>query len=124
MDLDAEIFLRNGPSFFYRHLPFWGAVWVERIIKILIPLFIVLLPIFTYLPALLNLSPKIKLALLYEALKSIERRVTHENRMLLLTELEILEKRVEDLRVSVFQTKELYDLRMHIAMVRDQLKQA
>ncbi|MEY3485284.1 MAG: hypothetical protein RLZZ586_1007 [Pseudomonadota bacterium] len=59
MDMDAEIFLRDGPSFFYRHLPFWGAVWVERFIKILIPLLIVLIPVFTYLPAIFNLSLKV-----------------------------------------------------------------
>ncbi|MEY2797622.1 MAG: hypothetical protein RLZZ119_1103, partial [Pseudomonadota bacterium] len=74
IDLDAEIFLKDGPSFFYRHLPFWGAVWLERVIKILIPLLIILLPIFTYLPVILNLSLKIRLGRLYKTLKTIEKR--------------------------------------------------
>jgi hypothetical protein len=124
MDLDAEIFLRNGPSFFYRHLPFWGAVWVERIIKILIPLLIILLPIFTYLPTILNVSLKIKLARLYKILKTIENRFGREDHAKLFKELDALEERVERYNISAFQTKEFYDLRMHIAMVRDQLKQA
>lgn len=125
MDLDADIFLKDGPSFFYRHLPFWGAVWLERVIKILIPLLIILLPIFTYLPVLLNLSLRIKLGRLYKTLKSIEKRfMTSEESGTLFDELDALEKRIERLHIPAMQSKELYDLRMHIALVRDQFKQA
>jgi TRAP transporter TAXI family solute receptor len=125
IDLDAEIFLKDGPSFFYRHLPFWGAVWLERVIKILIPLLIILLPIFTYLPVILNLSLKIRLGRLYKTLKTIERRfAASKNTDELLSGLNDLENRIERLNVSAIQSKELYDLRMHIALVRDQLKQA
>lgn len=125
IDLDAEIFLKDGPSFFYRHLPFWGAVWLERVIKILIPLLIILLPIFTYLPAILNLSLKIRLGRLYKSLKSIEKRfASSRNTHGLMSELDDLERRIERLKVSAIQSKEVYDLRMHIALVRDQLKQA
>ncbi len=125
VDLDAEIFLKDGPSFFYRHLPFWGAVWLERVIKILIPLLIILLPIFTYLPAILSLSLKIRLGRLYKSLKNIEKRFASSEKVdRLFVELNDLEKRIERLNVSALQSKELYDLRMHIALVRDQLKQA
>jgi TRAP transporter TAXI family solute receptor len=125
IDLDAEIFLKDGPSFFYRHLPFWGAVWLERVIKILIPLLIILLPIFTYLPVILNLSLKIRLGRLYKTLKTIEKRfAASKNTDELLSGLNDLENRIERLNVTAIQSKELYDLRMHIALVRDQLKQA
>jgi len=125
IDLDAEIFLKDGPSFFYRHLPFWGAVWLERVIKILTPLLIILLPIFTYLPVILNLSLKIRLGRLYKTLKTIEKRfAASKNTDELLSGLNDLENRIERLNVSAIQSKELYDLRMHIALVRDQLKQA
>ena len=125
IDLDAEIFLKDGPSFFYRHLPFWGGVWLERVIKILIPLLIILLPIFTYLPVILNLSLKIRLGRLYKTLKTIEKRfAASKNTDELLSGLNDLENRIERLNVSAIQSKELYDLRMHIALVRDQLKQA
>jgi hypothetical protein len=122
MDLDAEIFLRNGPSFFYRHLPFWGAVWVERFIKILIPMLIILIPVFTYLPAIFNLSLKIKLSRLYKILKSIERRSNSSgDASSLYSELVALEDRVQKLRVSAMQSKEVYDLKVHITLVRNQL---
>ena len=123
MDMDAEIFLRDGPSFFYRHLPFWGAVWVERFIKILIPLLIVLIPVFTYLPAILNLSLKVKLSRLYKILKNIEKRSNSpDNYLLLHTELLNLEKRIQQIKVSAMQSKEVYDLKAHVALVRHQLE--
>jgi len=116
MDMDAEIFLRDGPSFFYRHLPFWGAVWVERFIKILIPLLIVLIPVFTYLPAIFNLSLKVKLSRLYKILKNIEKRSNSpDNYLLLHTELLNLEKRIQQIKVSAIQSKEVYDLKAHVA---------
>lgn len=123
MDMDAEIFLRDGPSFFYRHLPFWGAVWVERFIKILIPLLIVLIPVFTYLPAIINLSLKVKLSRLYKILKNIEKRSNSpDNYLLLHTELLNLEKRIQQIKVSAMQSKEVYDLKAHVALVRHQLE--
>ncbi len=123
MDMDAEIFLRDGPSFFYRHLPFWGAVWVERFIKILIPLLIVLIPVFTYLPAIFNLSLKVKLSRLYKILKNIEKRSNSpDNYLLLHTELLNLEKRIQQIKVSAMQSKEIYDLKAHVALVRHQLE--
>ena len=123
MDMDAEIFLRDGPSFFYRHLPFWGAVWVERFIKILIPLLIVLIPVFTYLPAIFNLSLKVKLSRLYKILKNIEKRSNSpDNYLLLHTELLNLEKRIQQIKVSAMQSKEVYDLKAHVALVRHQLE--
>lgn len=125
IDLDAEIFLKDGPSFFYRHLPFWGAVWLERVIKILIPLLLIVLPLVTYLPAILNLSLKIRLGRLYKTLKNIETRFTSSTKAeSLFSELDDLEKRIERLNISALHSKALYDLRMHIALVRDQLKQA
>jgi TRAP transporter TAXI family solute receptor len=123
MDMDAEIFLRDGPSFFYRHLPFWGAVWVERFIKILIPLLIILIPVFTYLPAIFNLSLKVKLSRLYKILKNIEKRSNSpDNYLLLHTELLNLEKRIQQIKVSAMQSKEVYDLKAHVALVRHQLE--
>jgi uncharacterized protein len=125
IDLDAEIFLRDGPSFFYRHLPFWGAVWVERFIKILIPFLIILLPLITYLPAAFNLSLKIKLAVMYKLLKNIERRshlAGHQAN--LVQELNELEERIERLNISTLQTRDLYDLKLHVALVRDRFEQA
>ena len=36
LHVDAEIYLKDGPSFLHRHLPFWTAVWAGRFVKIVI----------------------------------------------------------------------------------------
>ncbi|WP_231969267.1 hypothetical protein [Polynucleobacter necessarius] len=50
MHVDAEIYLKDGPSFLHRHLPFWIAVWVGRFVKMVIPLLVILIPLFAYIP--------------------------------------------------------------------------
>jgi hypothetical protein len=83
---------------------------------------IIFIPVFTYLPAIFNLSLKIKLSRLYKILKSIERRSNSSgNASSLYLELVALEDRVQKLRVSAMQSKEVYDLKVHIALVRNQL---
>ena len=55
-------------------------------------------------------------------LKSIERRSNSSgNASSLYSELVALEDRVQKLRVSAMQSKEVYDLKVHIALVRNQL---
>jgi hypothetical protein len=74
------------------------------------------------LPAIFNLSLKIKLSRLYKILKSIERRSNSSgDASSLYSELVALEDRVQKLRVSAMQSKEVYDLKVHITLVRNQL---
>jgi len=51
LHVDAEIYLKDGPSFLHRNLPFWTAVWVGRFVKIVIPLLVIFIPLFTYIPS-------------------------------------------------------------------------
>jgi uncharacterized protein len=73
LQIDAEIYLKDGPSLLHQHLPFWTAIWVGRLMKILIPLLVILIPIFSYLPAANNLLLRLKLARVYEELKTIDK---------------------------------------------------
>jgi hypothetical protein len=79
--------------------------------------------VFTYLPAIFNLSLKVKLSRLYKILKNIEKRSNSpDNYLLLHTELLNLEKRIQQIKVSAMQSKEVYDLKAHVALVRHQLE--
>mgnify|MGYP003336504780 FL=1 len=112
LQIDAEIYLKDGPSFLHRHLPFWTAVWVGRLMKILIPLLVILIPLFSYLPTANNFLLKLKLARVYEELKKIERNAHNpEMREKNFKELESIETRVSNIKVSRLDAKELYDLR-------------
>ncbi|MBU3538512.1 TAXI family TRAP transporter solute-binding subunit [Polynucleobacter sp. UK-Gri1-W3] len=122
LHVDAEIYLKDGPSFLHRHLPFWTAVWAGRFVKIVIPLLVILIPLFTYIPTTKNFLLRLKLAQVYEELKVIERNA--QNPALKeknFKDLEDIERRVGNMKVSMLDAKELYDLKGHVGEVRVRL---
>ena len=122
LDVDAEIYLKDGTSFLHRHLPFWTAVWAGRFVKIVIPLLVILIPLFTYIPTAKNFLLRLKLAQVYEELKVIEKNA--QNPALKeknFKDLEAIEKRVGNIKVSMLDAKELYDLKGHVGEVRGRL---
>ena len=122
LHVDAEIYLKDGPSFLHRHLPFWTAVWIGRFAKIIIPLIVILIPLFTYIPAAKNFFLRLKLSQVYEELKVIERNALNpELRDKNYRDLESIERRVGNIKVSMLDAKELFDLKGHVGEVRGRL---
>ena len=122
LHVDAEIYLKDGPSFLHRHLPFWTAVWAGRLVKIVIPLLVILIPLFTYIPSAKNFFLRLKLAQVYEELKVIERNAQNpELKEKNFKDLEAIERRVGNIKVSMLDAKELYDLKGHVGEVRGRL---
>jgi hypothetical protein len=119
LQIDSEIYLKDGPSFLHRHLPFWTAVWVERFVRVVIPILAILIPLI----ALRNLSLRIRLSRIYAELKVIERNASdpasRENNRQMLAEIQTL---LNAIKVSSLESKELYDLKGHVNMVRERLK--
>lgn len=124
LQMDSEIYLKDGPSFLHRHLPFWTAVWVGRFARVAIPILAIMIPLFTYIPALRNLGLRIRLSKVYAELKVLERNAGDPNRRAQnREELEAIQARVNAMKVSSLESKELYDLKGHVNMVRERLKQ-
>jgi hypothetical protein len=122
LHVDADIYIKDGPSLLHRYLPFWTAVWVGRFVKIVIPLLVILIPLFTYIPAAKNLILRLKLSQVYEELKALERNA--ENPALReknLKDLEAIEVRVAHMKVARLDAKELYDLKAHVGDTRNRL---
>ncbi|ANJ00052.1 C4-dicarboxylate ABC transporter substrate-binding protein [Polynucleobacter wuianus] len=123
LHVDAEIYLKDGPSFLHRHLPFWTAVWVGRFVKIVIPLLVIFIPLFTYIPSAKNFLLRLKLAQVYTELRELDKNafnpVLKEKN---LKDLEAIERRVNNIKVSMMDSKELYDLKGHVGDVRARLK--
>jgi len=69
---DAKHFLKNGASFLHRHLPFWSVVWVERAIRIILPLLAILIPLFNFLPKLIAMGVDAKTSAVYKKLRVLE----------------------------------------------------
>ncbi len=122
LHVDAEIYLKDGPSLLHRHLPFWTAVWIGRFAKIVIPLLVIFIPLFTYIPAAKNLLLRLKLSRVYEELKVIEKNAANPDlKEKNFKELADIERRVGNIRVSMLDAKELYDLKGHVGEVRGRL---
>lgn len=122
LHVDAEIYLKDGPSLLHRYLPFWTAVWVGRFAKIVIPLLVILIPLFTYIPAAKNLTLRLKLSQVYEELKILEKNASNPDlREKNFKELAAIEKRVAHMKVARLDAKELYDLKGHVDETRHRL---
>jgi len=123
LHVDAEIYLKDGPSFLHRHLPFWTAVWVGRFVKIVIPLLVIFIPLFTYIPSAKNFLLRLKLAQVYAELRELEKNALNPNlKEKNFRDMEIIEQRVGNIKVSMMDSKELYDLKAHVGDVRKRLK--
>ena len=90
--------------------------------KVVIPLLVILIPLFTYIPAAKNLILRLKLSQVYEELKVLERNAANPAlREKNLKDLEAIEKRVTHMKVARLDAKELYDLKAHVGDTRNRL---
>jgi len=123
LHMDAEIYLKDGPSFLHRHFPFWTAVWVGRFVKIVIPLLVIFIPLFTYIPSAKNFLLRLKLSQFYAELREIEKHALNPGlKEKNFKDLEAIEAKVDNIKVSMMDSKELYDLKGHIGDVRARLE--
>jgi TRAP transporter TAXI family solute receptor len=122
---DADRYMKNGPSFLHRHLPFWIAVWADRLIVLMIPLLAVLLPIVRYAPVLYAWRIKSRIYRWYGRLKQLEYDLDLEGSKLdkahALERLEDIERGVSHIRTPLAFSENLYNLRSHIELVRHRL---
>jgi hypothetical protein len=63
---------KSGPPFLQRYLPFWLAVFVERMIVMIVPLVVVLIPVMRILPSLYSWRIKRRIYRWYGELKLLE----------------------------------------------------
>jgi hypothetical protein len=123
LQIDSEIYLQDGPSFLHRHLPFWTAVWVGRFVRVVIPILAILIPLIAYIPALRDLSLRIRLSRIYAELTVLERiALDPNNRENCQQALADIQMRVNAMKVSSIDSRELYDLKGHVDMVQERLK--
>lgn len=117
---DAARYMSEGPSFLHRNLPFWVAVWVDRLIKISIPLAAILFPLFNIIPALYSYRIRLMFAEMYEELRKIEADAAKNKDLdTLRNRFEQIETKAKQMKVPRFSSKDLYDLRSHIDYVKE-----
>jgi hypothetical protein len=109
-------------------MPFWLASVVDRLLFLLLPVAVLLVPALRLLPALYQWRVRSRIYRHYGALIAIERRAldhsTAEERKALLAELDDIEESLNTLRMPLAHADAFYVLREHVGFVRARLLEA
>lgn len=125
---DAIRYYKSGKSFLYRRLPFWLAGLVERVVAVIVPTALVMVPGLKVIPAIFRWRVKLLLFRWYRELLNVERRltgnITPEQRHELVQRLRHIEATVKRIKVPASFADQFYSLRGHISFVHEKLKEA
>ncbi len=120
---DAERHHRFGANFLHRHLPFWLATLLQRLIVVVLPLLVIVVPLVNFLPRLLHWRARSRIYRWYGDLKLLERDVERRQGELPVQEwlahLDRIERAARRIRTSASVASEAYTLREHIKLVRE-----
>ncbi len=119
---EAHRYYTSGAPFLYKRLPFWLASLVDRILLVVLPLLIVVVPASRLVAPLYQWRMRSRIYRWYGALMMIERDMlsseTAEQREAILTRLKQIENSVNSLQLPLAFADQIYVLREHISMVR------
>ena len=119
---EAERYFKSGPSFLQRYLPFWLAVLVDRLIVMLVPVFMLLIPLLKVAPAIYNWRVRSKIFRCYGELKFLEDDLKHRFEPAKLADyrnrLDVIEDEASALHIPLGFTDLVYTLREHVNLVR------
>lgn len=119
---EAARYLRSGPPFLQRYLPFWLAVLIDRLIVLLLPIVALLIPLLRIAPALYTWRVRSKVFRSYGELKFLEDDLKHHYDPARLAEyrsrLDALDEEASQLHVPLGFTDLVYTLREHVNLVR------
>ena len=123
---DAARYYKSGKTFAYRHLPFWLASLADRILVMLVPIVVVLIPGLRLIPGLYRWRITRRIYRRYGELMALERSalapaLSQEERTALLARLTDIENSVIAGKVPGSFADQTYVLREHIEFVRERL---
>ncbi|MBA3904296.1 MAG: C4-dicarboxylate ABC transporter substrate-binding protein [Rhodocyclaceae bacterium] len=121
----AQRNFKSGPPFLQRYLPFWVAVFVDRLVVMLIPLFALLIPASKIVPALYAWRIRSRIYHGYGELKYLENDIRQhfdaDKIGEYMEKLDRIEEKANVRPIPLSFTSELYALREHINLVRGAL---
>jgi TRAP transporter TAXI family solute receptor len=118
----AERHKQFGPNLLHRYMPFWVATFIERLIIVVVPLLVILVPLMNYLPQMLRWRVRSRIYRWYGELKLLERDVASREGTLpvekWLSDLDRIEQAAQGIKTPISFASEAYTLREHIGFVR------
>jgi TRAP transporter TAXI family solute receptor len=122
LDSDAERYLKRGPSFLRRVLPFGAAILVERLIIMLVPLITLMIPLFKIAPPAYRWGIRRKIYRWYKELKQVEEDWQAEgagtDKAAIIARLDAIQDQVSHVHIPLSYAEHLYHLRLHVGFVR------
>jgi TRAP transporter TAXI family solute receptor len=125
LNQDAARYIVNGPSFLYRWLPYGWAVLLDRLKILIVPFLALMIPLFRIAPPLYNWRIRSKIYRWYSAVREIDLTVQKNETVdadVMLARLMELEREVASVSVPLSYTGELYNLRLHIDLLQQELE--
>jgi TRAP transporter TAXI family solute receptor len=122
---EATHFYKSGPPLLQRYLPFWAANFFDRMLVVLVPLLAFLIPLTRIIPLLYSWRIRRRIYRWYGELKFLETQVQADAEGVQRAEhrakLELIEDRVNGMRLPLAFSDHLYVLREHVDLVRRRL---
>lgn len=123
---EAQRYYKSGTPFLQRYLPFWIAVFVDRLLFMLLPVLAVALPLVRVMPALYAWRVRRRVYRLYGELKFLEEDVRESpdtaDFSRYFQRLDNIEDRANRRPLPLAFQHEVYTLREHIQLVRRALE--
>lgn len=124
----AHEFYKTGMPFLLRHLPFPLALFLEQPVLLLIPLIVVLYPLFRFAPSIYDWVQRRRIYNLYPELRHLEDDMFYatstRSREDLIERLNQLKDRARHLSVPTPFRPLIFGLRSHIEMVRQEAQKS
>jgi TRAP-type uncharacterized transport system substrate-binding protein len=125
---DAERYYKSGQQFLYKRLPFWLASLIDRLLVLVLPLLVLIVPASRVVPAIYRWRVRSRIYRFYGSLMAIERELlakpAAERRAEIGRRLDEVEQAVATIRTPLSFADQLYVLRSHVSMVRQRLTAA
>jgi TRAP-type uncharacterized transport system substrate-binding protein len=125
---DAARYYKSGEQFLYKQLPFWLASLIDRLLVLVLPLVVAIVPITKLVPALYSWRVRSRIYRWYGALMAIERDMTGKrsagSQTDILRRLDDITRAVNALRTPASFADQVYVLRDHVAAVRRRVQGA
>lgn len=123
---DAARYYKTGKSFLYRYMPFWIASMLSRLLVVVVPLLVVVVPGLRVLPVLFSLGMKLNIYRWYRGLLAIEQDLKSglpaAGASGLLQKLDDIEADVSKKKIPTSFANTIYVLKGHIRFVRERLE--
>ena len=124
LSTDAHRLYKEGTGPLRRYLPLWAAVWVQRIVFIVLPLLAILAPVAHFVPVLWRWHMRRRIHQWYGEVRYIEDATLagQGNAREQLQRLHQIDDRLRALRVPTAFDGELFSLRSHVHLVHNLLE--